>query len=94
MTFSSTGIKVEPGGHFTVEGNFTLRGITRKVSTALKFTGVVQDPWGNTRTAFQTKTKLNRKDFGLLTELENETGGFPIGKDVNIKTAIEAVLKT
>jgi polyisoprenoid-binding protein YceI len=93
MTFSSTRIKVEPGGNFTVEGNFTIRAITRKVSVALKFTGVVQDPWGNTRIAFQTKIKVNRKDFGLLTNLEKETGGLPIGKDVSIKTAIEATLK-
>lgn len=67
--------------------------MTRKISTALKFTGVVQDPWGNTRIAFQTKTKVNRKDFGLLADLEKETGGFTIGKDVSNKTAIEAILK-
>ncbi len=93
MTFSSTGMKVEPGGSFTVEGDFTIRGITQKIIAALKFSGVVQDPWGNTRVAFQTRAKVNRKDFGLLTDLENETGGFPIGKDVSIKTAIEATLK-
>lgn len=93
MTFSSTGIKMEQGGHFTVEGNFTIRGVTRQVSAELKFLGVVKDPWWNTRTAFQTETKLNRKDFGLVADLEQETGGFPIGKDVSIKTAIEALLK-
>jgi len=92
-TFSSTGMKVEPGGNFIVEGDFTIRGITRKIIVALKFSGVVQDPWGNTRMAFQTKAKVNRKDFGLLTDLQKETGGFTIGKDVSSKTAIEATLK-
>jgi polyisoprenoid-binding protein YceI len=93
MGFSSTGIKIKPGGHSTVEGNFTLRQVTRQVSMALDFTGVVNDPWGNARTAFHAKTKLNRKDFDLLTNLEHETGGFPIGKDVRIQIAIEAILK-
>jgi polyisoprenoid-binding protein YceI len=37
MTFSSTGMKVEPGGNFTVEGDFTICGITRKIIAALKF---------------------------------------------------------
>jgi polyisoprenoid-binding protein YceI len=93
MTFSSTGIKIEPEGRFTVEGNFTLRGVTRPVSVMLHFSGVVNDPWGNTRAAFQAKTKLNRKDYGLTTELDRESGGFPIGKDVRITVAIEAILK-
>lgn len=83
----------EPGGNFTVEGDFTIRNVTRRINAALRFTGAVKDSEGNTRIAFQTKTKVNRKDFGLLALLEQETGGFPIGKDVSIKTAIEAILK-
>jgi polyisoprenoid-binding protein YceI len=93
MTFSSTGIKIEPGGYLTVDGNMTMRGVTHSVSMSLYFSGVVKDPWGNARAAFQSKAKLNRKDFGLLTDLDNETGGFPIGKDVSINVDIEALLK-
>jgi len=93
MTFVSTGIKTEPKGRFTVDGNLTLRGVTRPVSLAVVFSGIVDDPWGNTRAAFQAKTSLNRKDFGLVADLDRETGGLLVGKDVRIKMAIEALLK-
>jgi polyisoprenoid-binding protein YceI len=93
MTFVSTGIKTEPKGRFTVDGNLTLCGLTRAVPLAVVFTGIVDDPWGNTRAAFQAKTSLNRKDFGLVADLDRETGGLLVGKDVRIKMAIEALLK-
>ena len=93
MTFVSTGIRTEPKGQFLVEGNLTLREVTRKVSLNVRFSGIVDDPWGNTRVAFQAKTRLNRKDFGLLADLERETGGLPVGNDVKVKVAVEALLK-
>jgi polyisoprenoid-binding protein YceI len=43
--------------------------------------------------AFQAKTRLNRNDFGLLADLERETGGLPEGNDVIVKVAVEALLK-
>ena len=70
MTLSDTGIKVEPEGNFTVEGNLTIRKVTCEISTALELAGVVQDLWGNARIAFQTKTKnglrmFSCNDFGI-----------------------------
>ena len=93
LTFSSTSIKTEPKGKLLVDGNLTIRGVTRQVSLEVKFSGTIQDPWGNTRAAFQAKTRLNRQDFELLADLERETGGFPVGKDVRIKVSVEALLR-
>jgi polyisoprenoid-binding protein YceI len=92
ITFSSTGIKTEPGGRYTVDGNLTVRGDTRPVSLAVTFSGIVGDPWGKTRAAFQAETGINRKEFGLMADLERETGGFLVGKDVTIIVATEAIL--
>ena len=57
------------------------------------FAGIVDDPWVNTRVAFQAKTRINRKDFGFLADLERETGGLPVAKDILIKVDVEALLK-
>jgi polyisoprenoid-binding protein YceI len=92
LTFSSTGIKTEPGGRLLVEGNLTTRGVTKQILLEVRFFGIVKDPWGNMRVAFQAKTRLNRKDFGLLADLERETGGLPVGNDVIVKVAVEALL--
>lgn len=94
MAFFSTKIKAELGGHFTVDGNLTLHGVTCPVSLALAFSGVLNDPSGKTRAAFQAKTKVNRKDFGLITDLDRETGGLLVGKDVTINIAGEVLLNS
>ena len=94
MTFISTGIRLETRGRFTVDGNLTLRGVTRPLSLAMKLTGIIADPWGKTRAAFQAKGSLSRKDFGLTTELDRETGGLLVGKDVAIRIATEVILKS
>lgn len=75
MTYHSTGVTAEPRGHLTVEGELTIRDITNPISIEAVFSGIFDDPWGNTRIAFNGNTKISRKDFGLMTELMRETGG-------------------
>lgn len=93
MTFKSTALKTGVGNHFSLEGNLTIKDVTRPVSLSMEFSGVVVDAWGQTRAAYQMETKVNRKDFGLMADLDRETGGFLIGKDVSIRMGIEALLK-
>lgn len=93
MTYRSTHFTPEPGGNWTVDGNLTIRDVTYLVSLAVSFCGIVNDPWGNTRAAFHGITKINRKDFGLLTDLDQETGGLLVGKDIVINFATEFLLQ-
>jgi polyisoprenoid-binding protein YceI len=94
MTYHNTGVIAEPRGHLTVEGELTIRDITNNVSIDAVFSGIVDDPWGNTRIAFNGNTKISRKDFGLMTELMRETGGLLVGKDININIATELLFQT
>lgn len=89
MTYCSTGVTPEPRGHLTVEGELTIRDVTQPVSIDAVFTGVVDDPWGNTRIAFNGSAKISRRDFGLMTDLMVETGGLLVGKDIVINIAME-----
>ena len=89
ITYHSTGVTPEPGGHLTVEGELTIRDVTHPVSTDAVFTGPVDDPWGNMRVAFNGRAKISRRDFGLMTDLMVETGGLLVGKDIVISIALE-----
>ena len=82
MTYRSTGVITEPRGHLTVEGELTIRDVTRPVSIDVICNGVVKDPWDNTRVAFNGSAMISRRDFGLMTDLMRETGGLLIGKDI------------
>jgi polyisoprenoid-binding protein YceI len=93
MAYRSTGVTAEPRGHMTVEGELTIRDITRPVSIDAVFNGIVNDPWDNTRIAFNASANIGRRDFGLMTDLMRETGGLLVGKDILIYIATELLLQ-
>jgi polyisoprenoid-binding protein YceI len=68
ITYSSTGVTVEPRGYLTVEGELTIRDVTRPVFIDSVFTGIVDDPWSNTRVGFNGSAKISRRDFGLMIQ--------------------------
>ena len=46
---------------------------------------------GDTRVAFEARTKINRKDFGLNWNVLLETGGWLVSEEVEIVLEIQAV---
>ena len=92
LSFKSTGIRVVPEGELAVEGNLTIRGVTRRVLFSVEGpTPPAKDPWGNTRVAVVATTKINRKDFGLTWNAALETGGILVGDEVTITLDIQFV---
>ena len=85
MHFKSTGINIVGEGELSVEGNLTIRGVTRKVRFSVEGpTPPAKDPCGNTRIGISASTKINRKDFGLTWNTALESGGILVGDDVTI----------
>ena len=84
--------KVEGGGEdFKVTGDLTIHGITQPVVIDVEFLGAATDPFGAERIAFEGKTKISRKDFGLTWNAALEAGGVLVGDKVTINLEIEAV---
>src|SRR5690606_6543001 len=74
MEFVSTGARVEDGDFF-VDGDRTIRGVTKAVSVEFEFGGFGADPWGNYKAGASATTTINREDFGLTWNAALETGG-------------------
>lgn len=90
LSFKSTRVNVIGNGELAVEGDLTIRGVTRKVSFAVEGpTPPTKDPWGNTRIGLSATTKINRKDFGLTWNAALETGGILVGEEVTITLDVE-----
>jgi polyisoprenoid-binding protein YceI len=63
ITFTGKEIRLREGG-FVVDGELTLRGVTRRLELPLEFHGVVSDPWG-LRAGFSSEFVVDRRDFGI-----------------------------
>jgi polyisoprenoid-binding protein YceI len=92
MTYRSTGLHWD-GDDLVVDGELTLRGITRQVPLTVELTGFGRDPYGGTRAGFSATAKINRKDFGIDTDMPLDGGGVVIGETVQISLDIQAVLR-
>ncbi|MBX6372042.1 MAG: YceI family protein [Acidothermus sp.] len=92
MTYRSTGIRRE-GDHFVVDGELTLRGVTRPVPLIVEVNGFGPDPYGGTRAGFSATAKINRHDFGVSWNAALDNGGVVVGDTVTINLEIEAVLQ-
>jgi polyisoprenoid-binding protein YceI len=92
LSFKSTGISGVRDGELAVEGDLTIRGVTRKVRFSVAGpTPPAKDPWGNTRVGGSATTKINRKDFGLTWNTALETGGILVGDEVTITLDVQFV---
>ena len=92
LTFKSNGISIVKDRELSVEGELTIRGVTRNIRFAVQGpTPPTKDPWGNTRVAVSASTKINRKEFGLTWNAALETGGILVGDEVTITLDVEFV---
>jgi len=92
LTFQSTAISRVGDGELSVEGDLTIRGVTRKVVFAVEGpTAPTKDPWGNTRIGVSAITKINRKDFGLVWNAALEAGGILVGDEVTITLDLQFI---
>jgi polyisoprenoid-binding protein YceI len=92
LSFASSSVKKAGNGKLSVEGDLTIRGVTRRVDFAVEGpTPPAKDPWGNVRVAISATTKINRKDFGLTWNASLETGGILVGDQVTITLEAEFV---
>ncbi|MEO8519056.1 MAG: YceI family protein, partial [Dermatophilaceae bacterium] len=86
MTFKSTKVT-----NSSMEGDLTIKGVTKPVTFDLDFGGISADPWGGTRAGFEATTEINRKDYGLSWNVAIEGGGVLVGEKVKIVLDVQLV---
>jgi polyisoprenoid-binding protein YceI len=92
-TMKWTSRRVEPldGKRFRVEGDLTIRDVTRPVTLEVTVHGTARDPWGGDRLGVSATGTLKRSDFGLTWNQALETGGVLVGDEVRLELDAEFV---
>ena len=89
-TFTSTAVRAD-GDDYVLDGDFTLKGVTKPVSLKLEFNGVNPGMGHGEVAGFEASVVLNRKDFGISFDAPLETGGAVVGDKVTVTLEIEAL---
>ena len=76
-----------------VDGELTIKGVTRSVPLTVEVGGFGPDAYGGTRAGFSGTTSINRSDFGVDIQMPLDGGGVVVGEKVQIHLEIEAVLR-
>ncbi len=92
LTFVSTSIKDSGSDKLVVEGNLTIKDVTKSITIEFEYSGTAVDPYGNARYGFEGSSDINRKDFGLVWNAALETGGVIVSDNIKLEFEISTIL--
>lgn len=91
ITFVSSSLDKEEDDEYVLNGDLTIRGVTKPVALKVEFGGTKKDPWGNEKIGFEVKGKFNRTDFGLNWNSALEAGGVLVSEEVKLEAEVQFV---
>jgi polyisoprenoid-binding protein YceI len=65
ITFESTAFIPKEGNYYDLEGDLTIKGITKQVSLQAEYKIKTKDMWGNEVVIFQLTGSIDRTEFGV-----------------------------
>lgn len=90
LTFKGTSF-VKNGDDYELTGDLSIKEVTKSVKFPVEFSGLMKDPWGNTKAGLNISGKINRKDWGLNWNSALETGGVLVGEEVKLNIELQLI---
>jgi polyisoprenoid-binding protein YceI len=91
IVFRTSRVEARRANRGKVTADLTIRGNTRPISLEVEGLGPVKSPFsGKSSIGFRGTTKINREDYGIVSDSKMEGGGLVIGKEVEITFDLEA----
>ena len=79
------------GETISVDGEITIKGVTKPVTVTGTASAPLTDPYGNERIGFTLGATVDRTDFGLEWNMPLPTGGPALADDVTIVAELQFV---
>lgn len=89
LTFKGTSFKKIDDENYELTGDLNIRGVVKSVKLPVEFSGIMTDPWGNTKVGLNISGKINRKDWGLNWNSTLEAGGVLVGEEVKLNIELQ-----
>jgi len=85
IKFSSTVVKKDGNGDYTITGDFTIKDVTKTISFPIEILGPFKDPTQKTTIGIKADFSINRFDYNINFNKKMGNGSFFIGDEVKIK---------
>jgi polyisoprenoid-binding protein YceI len=79
------------GDEGTLNGDLTIRDITKPIKLNVEYGGTVVDSYGQTKAGFTVTGKINRKDYNLMWDAVTEAGQVVVSNEIRIFCEIQLV---
>lgn len=90
LTFKASSF-TKDGDDYELTGDLSIKEVTKSVKFPVEFSGLMKDPWGNTKAGLNIYGKINRKDWGLNWNSALETGGVLVGEEVKLNIELQLI---
>jgi polyisoprenoid-binding protein YceI len=91
VTFAAGDIDLREDGTATVQGELTIKGITRPVEAAGTWIAPAQDAFGSTRGHLNLEAQIDRTEFGMNWNAPLPSGGKALANEVTLTVELSLV---
>ena len=91
ITFSADAVEVDGGGVAVVNGELTIKGITKPIEARGSITEPGPNPAGGESIGLELETTVNRHDFGISWNADLPNGKKALADDVTLTVELELV---
>ncbi len=91
IRFGSQDVRFGDDGTVTLDGELTIKGITKPFSASGRWQPPVEDPYGSTRAAVELEATVDRRDWDMTWQAPLPKGGDVLGYDVRLSAHVELV---
>ena len=92
LSFKSTSFKKNGSDtSYNMEGNLTIKGITKPITLHVEYGGTAVDMYGQTKAGFELKGKIIRQDFGLVWSATTEEGTVIVSDEIRLVADLQLI---
>ncbi|HET6480806.1 MAG TPA: YceI family protein [Actinoplanes sp.] len=91
MTYRSTSIKSHSGAEFVLNGELTIKDVTKPVELVVEFEGAGTSPYGQAVFGFSATAEIDREQWGLTWNMALESGGVMVSRKIKIEIEGEGI---
>jgi polyisoprenoid-binding protein YceI len=91
LSFKSTGVKRLSDGELVIEGDMTIRDVTKPIVLSAELSDIVVDPYGQTKVGMSINERVKRSEYGLKWNAVTEAGSIVVSDEIKLNCEIQFV---